>query len=141
MLYADLWRLRHPGKPGVLDNWDNGDWDRRDPPADASIDTFETCERYCRNEQRCLQWTWLGGDEKRCILMSSISYGSARKPEYVDADEKREASPAQEAREKKSGKKMVAYRSGWVEDRIQEWVDARRCEAVQWVGPSTSRIF
>ncbi|QPG94026.1 hypothetical protein C2857_004098 [Epichloe festucae Fl1] len=140
MVYADVWCLQHPGEPSVLENWDNGDWDRWDPPAEAPVNTFETCEQYCRRQDRCVQWTWRGGDEKKCILMSSIRYGTARTPAFMDDGDKRETIP-QEALGKKTNRKWVDYKSGWVETRIKEWRDQRKCQQVHWVGPSVSRIF
>jgi hypothetical protein len=140
MLYSDLWHLRHPGQPAMLMNWDNGEWDARDPPAEASINTFESCEQYCRKDGACLQWNWRGGDEKRCILMRSIRYGAARSPEYMKDGKTRETIPEREL-DKKPGGNWVDYRSGWIEDRAQSWRERRKCEAAHWVGPSISRVF
>ncbi|KAG6003278.1 hypothetical protein E4U21_002205 [Claviceps maximensis] len=140
MLYADVWRLQHPSEPSLLDNWDNGDWDRWDPPAEALINTAEACEQYCRQQERCMQWSWRGGDEKRCIPMSSIRYGTARTPEYMDEGDRRETIP-QEALDQKTNRRRVDYKSGWMDARFKEWREQRTCEEVRWVGPSISRIF
>ncbi|KAG5914811.1 hypothetical protein E4U53_004591, partial [Claviceps sorghi] len=135
LLYADVWQLQHPGRPSSLDNWDNGDWDRWDPPAEALVHGAETCEQYCRGQDRCVQWTWRGGDEKRCILMSSIRYGTPRGPEYVDEGGTRETIPS-DPPGRNTSRKWVDYTSGWIEARITEWREQRKCEEVHWVGPS-----
>ncbi|KAK2590675.1 hypothetical protein QQS21_011635 [Conoideocrella luteorostrata] len=140
MLYADVWRLQHPGQPSIIDDWDNGDWDSWEPPAEALINSFETCEQYCEKEDRCVQWTWQGGDEKKCILMRSVRYGTARKPEYIGDGGGRETIPQDELGQKAKGR-WVEYKSGWVENRIRDWRDERTCEQVHWVGPSVSRVF
>ncbi|KAG6019996.1 hypothetical protein E4U41_003007, partial [Claviceps citrina] len=130
MLYADVWRLHHPGDLPKLDNWDNGDWDRWDPPPEASIDSADTCEQYCHKQDRCLQWTWRGGDEARCILMSSVRHGAPRTPEYMDDDGGRETIPGGELGHLggETGRPWVDYKSGWVESRIRQWREQRRCE-------------
>ncbi|KFG85474.1 hypothetical protein MANI_011751 [Metarhizium anisopliae] len=140
MLYSDVWRLRHPGEPSTLENWDNGDWDSWQPPAEASVSGPGACEQYCRSQDDCLQWNWRGGDEKKCILMRSVRYGAARKPEYFPDDGKRETLPEDELDTQAQGK-WVEYQSGWVEDRIESWRNERTCEQVHWVGPSVSRVF
>lgn len=141
MLYSDVWGLRHPGQePSTLENWDNGDWDSWLPPAEAPINTFETCEQYCRKQDKCVQWNWRGGDEKKCILMRSVRYGAAKTPEYLNDGRARVTIPQNELDKKPKGR-WVEYRSGWVEERIKEWRDERKCEQVQWVGPSVTRIF
>ncbi|KAG6242792.1 hypothetical protein E4U25_002905 [Claviceps purpurea] len=141
MLYADVWRLQHPGEPSILDNWDNGDWDRWDPPAEPPINTSKMCEQSCREHDRCMQWTWHGGDEKRCILMWSIRYGLARAPEYMDEGDQRETIPQNALTKQTSPRKWVDYTSGWAESRVREWREQRKCEQVRWVGPSVERIF
>ncbi|KAG5913321.1 hypothetical protein E4U42_001278 [Claviceps africana] len=127
MLYADVWRLRQPGQLSSLDNWDNGDWDRFDPPAGHLILGAAACELSCRGQARCVQWTWRGGDEKRCILMSSIRYGTARAPEYMGEGDAREPIPP-DAPSDRTGRKWVDYTSGWIQDRIAGWMEQRRCE-------------
>ncbi|KHN99781.1 Fringe-like protein [Metarhizium album ARSEF 1941] len=140
MLYSDLWHLRLPGGHGTLKNWDNGDWDGWAPPAEASINSPETCEQYCHGHGDCLQWNWRGGDEKRCIAMKSVRYGAARNPEYLLDGGGSEAIPDDEVDGKPRGK-WVEYRSGWVQDRIESWRSKRHCEQAHWVGPSISRVF
>ncbi|KAG5979763.1 hypothetical protein E4U43_006842, partial [Claviceps pusilla] len=57
------------------------------------ISSPEACEQYCLQQERSLQWTWRGGDEKGCIPMSSIRYGLPRTPEYMDQGGEREPIP------------------------------------------------
>ncbi|POR35551.1 Uncharacterized protein TPAR_04251 [Tolypocladium paradoxum] len=139
LLYSDLWHFRHPGEPGVLENWDNGDWDSWRPPPTAEVDSFESCERFCRKEDQCVQWNWRGGNDKTCILMRSIRYGQAREPEMIP--EKRGAKPEEILSDEKPRGNWVDYKSGWVEERIHKWREERRCKEAHWVGPSVTRIF
>lgn len=142
ILYADLWRVQHPGEPAVLNDWDNGDWDRLDLPPGPPIDTPEACEEACRSHDACLQWNWRGGDDKVCTLMRSIRYGAARPPEYVADDGSRERIPKADLPKKgKNNRRWADYRSGWLQERISNWRSERPCEAVEWVGPSITRIF
>ncbi|TWU75875.1 hypothetical protein ED733_005634 [Metarhizium rileyi] len=140
MLYSDVWRLRRAGESGTLQDWDNGDWDSWQPPDEAKTSTPEACEQYCRTQDQCVQWNWRGGDEKRCIPMRSLSYGAARGPEYILEGGARETNPNHEMSQK-SGGLWVDYSSGWIEDRIRNWRNERKCERVHWVGPSISRVF
>lgn len=125
MTYSDIWHFYHPGKPDdkeTRDDWDNQTNNNWKAPATAGIDSADTCEEYCRGEEACLQWNWSGPDTKECVLMRSIKHGWARKPE--DRDDAR-----------------ISYTSGWVQHRIEKWRSARKCEVVDWVGPSLERIF
>ncbi|KAG9251038.1 uncharacterized protein F5Z01DRAFT_628351 [Emericellopsis atlantica] len=121
LLYADLWRFHHPGDPSVKDNWDNGDWDGWLAPPEASIDSFDACGDYCKSFDNCVQWSWRGGQEKKCIAMRSIRYGD--KPTRSVDD------PQQE------------IKAGWVSERVQQFRDDRQCPVVQWEKASVRRIF
>jgi hypothetical protein len=35
----------------------------------------------------------------------------------------------------------VDFKSGWLTEKIEQWRSNRNCSEVQWVGPSTKRIF
>jgi hypothetical protein len=142
LTYSDLWAFDHVGQSKNLENWDNGDWDRFDVPEDVEIKNARDCEKYCKSEEKCLQWNWRGKDEKRCILMASIRHGLERKTEELPQ-------PPPEKDENgdpivplsKPKKKYVDFTSGWVQTRIREWREQHQCKKPQWVGPSTTRIF
>lgn len=104
-----------------MDDWDNGNWDGWDAPPEAGIDSFEACGAYCQAHGDCVQYSWRGGQEKKCIAMRSIRYGE--KAQHSDED------PTQ------------AIKAGWIEERVNQFRADRQCEVVQWVKPSITRIF
>jgi hypothetical protein len=94
---------------------------------------------------RCLQYLWKGLEAQECVLFFQIRYGTPRKPDIhygpkpdvvLEADG---VTPKKEQPKPKETK--VDYTSGWMVDRIERWKGERTCEVVQWVGPSTTRIF
>lgn len=114
LLYSDLWEFHHPSEPAVLDNWDNGDWDGWVAPS-SSVVSAEDCEQFCMGAETCVQWLWRGR-EKKCVAMRSIRFGEKA---AADAD----------------------VRSAWVVDRVRHFRHQRKCDQVQWVRPSTKRIY
>ncbi|KAL7938586.1 family 31 glycosyltransferase [Trichoderma chlorosporum] len=122
LLYSDYWKFHQPGTSGILENWDNGDWDASKRGPDQGIDSFEKCEEACKKEDTCVQWNWRGRDEKECVLARAFRYGEAREPEQKDD-------------------KWVDYKSGWLKDRLDKFREERKCEVVEWVGPSITRVF
>jgi hypothetical protein len=122
-LYEDLWEFRRPGQTPSLDDWDNGAWDGWDAPPDADINSFEACGKYCRGHKDCVQWSWRGGDEQKCIAMRSIRYGEAwQKPQDATSG-------------------PLEVRAGWMTDRVSQWRKEKKCVEPDWVGPSLTRIF
>jgi hypothetical protein len=142
LLYTDLWAFDHVGQSKNREDWDNGDWDPLDIPEEVVIKTAHECEKYCQGEERCMQWSWRGKDENRCIPMASVRQGLERKPEELELpppekDENGELiSP-----DAKPEKKFVDFTSGWMQTRIREWREQHQCKKAQWVGPSTTRVF
>ncbi|KAL7787445.1 family 31 glycosyltransferase [Trichoderma ceciliae] len=122
LLYSDYWHFHRPGTSGVLENWDNGDWDSSKYGPGEGIDSFEKCQEACQKDGNCVQWNWRGRDEIQCVLARSFSYGAAREPEQKDD-------------------KWVDFKSGWLKDRIENWRQERQCAVVEWVGPSITRVF
>lgn len=122
LLYADVWKFHHPGEPAVIDDWDNGSWDGWDAPPEANIESFEACGEYCKNFDNCVQWSWRGGSEKKCIAMRSIRYGE--KPRRNELED-----PKQQ------------IKAGWVPERVNRFREERQCEVVQWERSSVTRIF
>ncbi|KAF7558852.1 hypothetical protein G7046_g5313 [Stylonectria norvegica] len=139
--YADLWNFRHPGKPEVKENWDNGDWDSWVAPPDAAVDSFDACKTYCQEHDDCMQFNWRGRDEQKCLLTRTIQSGKARQPEKMkELEEKDDAGnviPTPPDRKPR----WTDFKAGWMPDRIDKWRESRDCSTVQWVGPSIERIF
>lgn len=88
------------------------------PPKTA---TFEECGAACQEHSACFQYNWHGD---KCYLVQSIRLGHAR-----DAEK--------ETDKHKGG----SFQSGWLSERIAEWRQQQRCEVVQWVRPSLTRIY
>lgn len=112
--------------------WDNAAWDDLGfdgPPAGETVeavkvDTDDECAEACDEDGECFSWTHHGGI---CSLVHSIRAGKAR---YLE--------PFEDAEETELDRSFTA---GWAAQRIRAWVDGNACETVQWVKPSTERIF
>ncbi|KAF7535573.1 hypothetical protein G7Z17_g13183 [Cylindrodendrum hubeiense] len=141
LLYSDLWAFKHPGDLKAAFDWDQGDWDSWIAPPEAGIDSFDLCRKYCKDHNQCLEWTWKGLDEQKCVLSKAIRFGDPRKPEIIpwpeEKDDKGNVIPPPADRKDR----FVDFRSGWLGERIDEWRANRNCSTVQWVGPSIKRIF
>lgn len=72
--------------------------------------------------------------------MFQIRHGAARKPDTV-TDYAEEKQPDGSVKKVVVKETRVDYTSGWMTERIGRWREERACEVVQWVGPSTTRIF
>ena len=134
MLYSDLFEFQHPGTPAILSDWDNGDLDKFSPPAEAKVDSFDTCGKACRDHSECVQWMWVGQDANECILMRTIRFGWSRKPET------KEETPAEGQVSAKPRTTTSSFKSGWVTSRIDDWRAKMACKAPQWLGASVKRI-
>ncbi|KAG7140825.1 hypothetical protein HYQ45_002542 [Verticillium longisporum] len=120
ILYRDLFEFHHPGQPSTRADWDNmwGPITIEGPPKTA---TFEECGAACQEHSACFQYNWHGD---KCYLVHSIRLGHAR-----DAEK--------ETDKHKGG----SFQSGWLSERIAVWRQQQRCEVVQWVRPSLTRIY
>lgn len=123
------------------DEWDNGDWDSWVAPPEAKVTSFDACGKYCRDRDECLQYHWRGRDEQKCVLSTSFRYGGPRKAEIIIEpevrDDKGNVIPPPPDRKDR----WVDFKSGWIPDRIEQWMGNRECSTVKWVGPSIKRIF
>lgn len=148
-MYRDLYEFRHPGTPAIREDWDNGDWSRYQPP--PHTDSRELCAKACEDSPHCVQWLWQGLDVKKCILMRQIRLGVPRIPEVVpepepDPAKEGEGSKAEEGAAQKEDRpkpmpRKISFTSGWMTQRIDKWREERKCDAIQWVGPSITRIY
>ncbi|KAL1845700.1 hypothetical protein VTK73DRAFT_456 [Phialemonium thermophilum] len=137
LLYRDLFEFRHPGRPARLQNWDNGDWARFAPPKDMRIDSADACAKACEAYHDCAQWLWRGLDVRECVLMRQIRYGVERAPETLPRSE----DDHNDDKKEDDVKQKVDFTSGWMTARIDRWKEEHRCDVIQWVGPSITRIF
>lgn len=145
LLYQDLYEFRHPGTPALRDNWDNGEWARFQTPR---VDSSEACAKACEANGQCVQWLWRGLDIKECLLMRQIRLGVPREPEIVPEPE---PDPEKEGEGKEGGvpkkdrpkpkERRIDFTSGWITQRIDKWREEKKCQAIQWVGPSITRIY
>lgn len=79
--------------------------------------SFESCGHLCEDQPECFQWVYY---DRTCRLSTSIRLGSYQAPtngKNKGADGKPE--PA-------------AWKSGWLVDRIKDWVDKNGCEGPDW---------
>ncbi|KAF4548676.1 Hypothetical protein D9617_26g078890 [Elsinoe fawcettii] len=111
-------------------DWDNGEWDSFEPNADDPYEphkTADTCASECDKAVDCLQWTY---HKKKCIFVRTIRYGRQKDPTSVAGDDATHWTD--------EDRRFIA---GWSTEKIQKWMDERPCHQVEWVRPSTSRIF
>lgn len=111
-------------------NWDNAEWDSFDPPESRAHTSPVTCQDACAAHQGCFQWTHYLG---RCHFVRSFRFGRARDPPPLLEEAQQHDKPWSP-----DDRRFV---SGWISSRIQKWMDERPCNQVQWVKPSTTRIF
>ena len=132
MLYRDLaLSFFHVTDLERKEGWDNAAWDDLGfdgPPGGESVETVELdfandCAEACRQDEQCFSWTH---HIDTCTLVHSIRIGKAR---YVD----------EEGGE--GGERDMRFIAGWIPERIREFVNGNGCGTVQWVKPSTERIF
>ncbi|USW54960.1 hypothetical protein Slin15195_G082790 [Septoria linicola] len=107
------------------ENWDNAEWDGFDPPNDTTYNphaSIATCSTACEKHENCFQWTY---HRQRCYFVHSFRLGREREPstdgDWTIWDQR--------------------FVAGWDTAKIKKWIDQRPCEKVQWVKPSTERIF
>ncbi|KAF2218876.1 hypothetical protein BDZ85DRAFT_172961, partial [Elsinoe ampelina] len=111
-------------------DWDNGEWDSFEPNADDPYEpqkTADTCASACQKATDCFQWTY---HKKKCIFVRSIRYGRQKDPAAVAGDDA--------TRWTDEDRRFIA---GWDTRKIKSWMEERPCHQVEWVRPSTSRIF
>ncbi|KAM3421676.1 hypothetical protein BST61_g2061 [Cercospora zeina] len=132
LLYRDLAISFYHGfqSPIIREDWDNADWDGFEPPEYQGAHTsMERCQAACTKHHLCMQWTY---HLKKCRFVRSFRLGQAKEP-HVEDDRKHEHGEW-EAKDQR-------YMAGWDTVKIKKWIDERPCTEVQWVKPSTERIF
>lgn len=121
------------------DDWNNAELDGFVPPTlddESSLnphESFEACGQACEAHQNCLQWTY---HLQECTLVRTIRYGKHQDPGFTDADRRKGWFYTWGWDAKDRG-----FKAGWASQKIQKWMDARTCEKVMWVKPSTKRIY
>ncbi|KAL3463031.1 hypothetical protein BJX64DRAFT_132353 [Aspergillus heterothallicus] len=120
ILYSDLVEFFDFENHPVREDWKNADHDGFNPPKDGDHDSFESCQKACRDHSDCLQFTY---HQKKCRLVRTISLGSFAEPDVEDNTE--------------NGRWMA----GWDIESIREFLKEHDCEKVDWPEPSTERIF
>lgn len=106
----------------LKNNWRNDDWGTINTPEDdPSHASTDACNKACKERDDCFQWTY--HHPGQCALVNSFRVGRQNQPE----------------RDNKGV--MRQFTSCWMKDKINAWANARTCEKVQWMKPSSTRIF
>ncbi|KAI9651253.1 hypothetical protein NHQ30_001291 [Ciborinia camelliae] len=79
--------------------------------------SFEACGRACENQTECFQWVYY---DRTCRLSTSIRLGNYQAPTN-GKDKGDDGKPEQ-----------VGWKSGWLVDRINEWVENNECKEPDW---------
>lgn len=128
--YSDIARKYFDFTVERRDDWDNGEWDAYEPAGDDPWQPNESannCHNACVNAEDCFQWTY---HLRRCWFVRSFRLGRAKEPHLEeDIDPKGWAMEDQR------------YMAGWDTAKIKKFMDDEPCREVQWIRPSTSRIF
>ena len=122
------------------ENWNNGDRDGFSPPSSSRLythdphDSFDACGIACKAHDNCFQWRY---HLRKCQFVRSIRLGKHEEPGLGKARMKEGA----EDDTSKWNAEDLRYMAGWDAAKISTWMAQRPCEEVQWVKPSTERIF
>lgn len=111
-------------------DWDNGDWDAYRPAEDdpwKPDESIESCNTACLKAEGCFQWTY---HLRKCWFVRSFREGRAKEPHLEEGNNPEDWT-----------KEDQRYMSGWDTEKIRKWMEKRPCKEVQWVRPSTERIF
>ena len=125
----------------IREDWNNGGFDGFDPPVSSPFyshdphESFDACGRACKAHDECFQWNY---HLRKCHFMRSIRLGEAEQPGYGF---KGASQVISNWRMSEWNPVDLRYMSGWDTEKINKWVNERLCEEVQWVKPSTIRIF
>ncbi|KAK4153770.1 beta-1,3-N-acetylglucosaminyltransferase radical fringe [Chaetomidium leptoderma] len=147
LLYSDLYEFLPVTNPDVRHNWDNTNWDRLAPGKDTFVDSLQACKEACEASPTCLQYHWQGEQTRKCVLQRFINLGVARDSETV-----KKKVPIPEGGRRKDGadkgeqqfelvEEKITYTSGWIKQRIDDWVKDHMCYTPEWVYPSTERYY
>lgn len=119
-----------------LDDWNNAAWDGFHAPVSGpsySHDphaSVEACSSACGAHSTCFQWTY---HHQKCTFVRSIRFGKHQEPSIIE--------PPNEGEPPRLGTVDGRFKAGWATEDIIQWMNDRPCERVQWVRPSTDRIF
>lgn len=124
-MYRDLAiSLMNLTSMAIRKDWDNADWDAFPPPLEGDPHaSSHNCELACQANDECFQWNY---HLRNCWFVRSFRLGNAKEPSR------------EEGRWSLEDQRFIA---GWDSRKIQRWVDERPCDVVEWVRPSTERIF
>lgn len=119
----------------TLTDWDNGSRGSYRAPTPNkstlySLDphaSFSACQLACEALPDCLQYSY---HLRNCKFSNSFHFGERREPEKATG-----------ANKMKWTDEDRGFQAGWIAKRILAWIDERPCEQVEWVRPSTERIF
>ena len=126
------------GNMTTREDWNNGGFDGFSPPVPSRFydhdphESFDACGRACKAHEDCFQYTY---HLRKCLFVRSIRYGKAEEPGLGKTSKKVPTKKLDWSPED------LRYMAGWDTEKIREWMDARPCEQVRWVRPSTKRIF
>jgi hypothetical protein len=117
LLYADLFNYTGMGTFDHRSDWDNADWGGwQESPESPAHTSFEACGKACHDNADCLSYTY--SSSGHCFFIRSMRLGDKRP---VNPEDRQTA--------------------GWDLEKMQKWRESHRCESVQWVKPSLTRIF
>ncbi|TKA25907.1 hypothetical protein B0A50_05662 [Salinomyces thailandicus] len=111
---------------GIMHGWDNlgSDWSFEEGQVEStSYESPQACEEFCREEERCLQWSWSPG---LCKAGKAVQLGWALKnrPALGSADDR-----IKHLAQEDSAKAV----SGWFLDRIEDFRNAHAfCDRSLW---------
>ncbi|KAK7946646.1 glycosyltransferase family 31 [Apiospora aurea] len=132
LLYRDAWEHEHAeqglASREIAIDWDNRGWGEYQT---AMFKDYNECAKFCVEDTRCLQWLW---HLDTCRLAEAAVVGVPRSPE-VEGDAPRlpegQTWTVEQSR----------FVSGWNMERIERFGQENNCEVVEWLRPSTTRMF
>ncbi|RYP20706.1 hypothetical protein DL765_002656 [Monosporascus sp. GIB2] len=125
LLYEDLYDFHHRNRGFYLQDWDNCCWGTYHGP---NVTSFAECGKACSENEECFQYRYHLG---KCTFMRFMRYGEARDPQI----------PSDSYDDQEWTYEQSRFMSGWVQPRIDAWIEERKCRKAQWVRPSLERIF
>ena len=118
-------------------SWDNAAWDAYPAPGPDKLykedphKSLTTCNSACEAHPHCFQWRY---HLQKCTFVRSFRLGIQREPQLG-------VGASKEDKAKTWSPTDLEFTSGWNTKLITAWVESRPCEQVDWVRPSTERIF
>lgn len=93
--------------------------------------SYSECTKFCAEDSKCLQWFW---HLDTCRLAEAAIVGVPRSPEVE------KGAPTLPEGQTWSVE-QTRFVSGWNMDRIAQFGQEHSCEVVEWLRPSTKRMF